>query len=147
MKLAGTLALALSLAACSSATSVKVSLPAEQVSDVGALHLVVSDQAARVGVLWALPDVTTSAGTVHVQQTTYGSLCALAVAGVADVTGGVITLHVTYTERTALCTQEIRAISYKADISSIPPGSYQARVIVTNDAGTNVLVTRAVVVP
>lgn len=147
MKLSGILALSLALAGCSSATSVKATLPSEQVSDVGALHLVVSDAVAQMGVLWALPSVTTTAGAVHVQQTTYGSLCALAVTGTSDVGAGVITLHVTYTPRATLCTQEVRALTYKADISAIPAGSYEARVVITNDAGTNTIVSRAVVVP
>lgn len=114
----------------------------------GPLTFQVEDFAAQAGVFWALPSVTTSAGTVTVQNTRYGSLCRLAVDGNAAVNGSHITLDVSFDERTnAVCTQEIRALRYTASIAAAA-GTYDVTVVHHDGAQADTLVQgRSVVVP
>ena len=103
----------------------------------GPLKLTVSDALATPGVMFIAGSVTGGSGMVTAASTRYGSLCSTAVAGHATVSPGAITLQVTYSDRQAVCTQEIRAISYRAEIGSLAPGTYTVKVVHTNGDGSS----------
>jgi hypothetical protein len=83
-------------------------------------------------VLFISAAVTGGTSTVAVTSTRYGSLCAVAVTGHADVAAGVVTLRIAYAERAAAsCPSEIRALTYRATVSGLAPGAYEVRVVHT----------------
>ena len=138
-----TLALAPTLA-CSDSTGVRNS---DQIVTVdGALTMTVSDQPASPGILWALPNVTTSVGALTVEQTQYGSLCADDVTGHADVAPGAIALTVRFSERLTICTQDVRALTYNARLTGLA-GGYDLTVIRLEGTRADTLVRQRVTVP
>lgn len=113
----------------------------------------VHDFTAMPGVLWALPSVTPATGKIEVENTRYGSLCHFDVrANVARRAatpspsmnaGDQITLNVTFTERLALCTSEIRALRYTAIVPAAA-GLHEVIVVHTDGARADTLVRRTV---
>ena len=99
----------------------------------GPLTLTVSDFATNPGVLWVQPSAQGSAGAVTATAIRYGSLCAIAVTGRADIVATRVFLHITYAARTGvLCTSEIRAIRYDAVIGGLAPGRYEVHLLHSN---------------
>ena len=87
-----------------------------------------------------MPGAQGSVGAVTATAIRYGSLCAIAVTGRADIAGTRVSLHITYAPRTeAVCTTEIRAIRYDAVISGLTPGRYEVHLLhSTGDANGEV---------
>jgi hypothetical protein len=102
----------------------------------GQLSLTVSDAPAQPGLLFITGTVEGGQGKVTVRSTRYGSVCATDITAHADVASVKITLRVTYSERFALCTADIRAITYRAEVSALAPGAYDVEVIHVNSDGT-----------
>lgn len=102
----------------------------------GQLKFTVSDAPARPGVMFIAGTIAGGQGMATVSSTRYGSLCSTNIAGHADVAAGTITLQVKVSERLALCTAEVRAITYRAEIGALAPGTYDVKVIHTNSDGT-----------
>ena len=125
------LALGCGCGGASTTTSPIASPPGDTVVTVsGPLTLTVSDFATNAGVLWVLPGAQGSAGAVTATAIRYGSLCAIAVTGRADIVASRVSLHITYAARTgAVCTAEIRAIRYDAVISGLAPGRYEVHLL------------------
>lgn len=130
--------------ACSTAITTS---PDEEVTVDGPLRLAVSDAPAMMGVMYALPNVTTDRSTVIVTNTRYGSLCATAITGHADVTATTVTLRITYAERLTSCVAGVRAISYRAEVSGLTGKAYEVRVVHEENGQSNTLVTRSVTLP
>ena len=114
----------LSISACSDT----LTAPSVEITSIGPLKLVVSDQPSSGGIDFALPFVADSTGAIIVGDTQYGSLCQTAVTGSASVNGTAVVLRVTFAERMTVCTQEIRALSYHATIT-VPAGPHDVTVI------------------
>jgi hypothetical protein len=112
----------------------------------GALTLSLHDFATRGGIFWALPNAQTGPGTITVESTRYGSLCRYAVDGSATTSAKSVTIDITFTPRTAACTTDIRALTYKATLA-IAPGAYDLAVVHHENGGSDTLVRRAVTVP
>lgn len=108
------------------------------VTVTGPLTLAVSDFAANAGVLWVQPGAQGSAGAITATAIRYGSLCAIAVTGRADIVGTRVSLHITYAPRAgAVCTTEIRAIRYDAVVRGLAPGRYEVHLLhSTGDANS-----------
>ncbi|SRR5512143_1365839 len=129
------------LAACSASVTTTDGAPATNlVSSEGQLTLTVSDAPARPGFLFVAGTVTGGQGVVTVASTRYGSTCATSVTAHADVETGKITLLVKYSERLTICTAEIRALTYRADIGGLVPGAYDVTVVHTNADGKSATV-------
>ncbi|HVX40783.1 MAG TPA: hypothetical protein VHB25_14530 [Gemmatimonadaceae bacterium] len=114
----------------------------------GALTLKVQDFATNPGIFWALPSIVSSPSTISIQSTQYGNLCRESVDGGAAVTGSHVTLDVTFTDKPdAVCSAEIRALRYTADIAA-PAGTYDVTVVHHDGARADTLVKqRTIVVP
>ena len=80
--------------------------------------------------------VTGGQGMVTVMSTRYGSLCSTAIAAHHHEAGNQLTIEVTFSQRAALCAADIRAITYRAEISGLSPGAYDVHVVHTNVDGT-----------
>lgn len=102
----------------------------------GPLKLTVSDTTFRPGVMFTAGSIAGGQGTVTVMSTRYGSLCSTSITAHADVASGTITLRVKFAERLTVCTAEIRAITYRAEVGSLAAGTYDVNVIHTNADGT-----------
>jgi len=98
------------------------------ISTEGQLTLTVTDAPAQPGIMFITGTVVGGHGNVVVSSTRYGSVCATNIAAHADVASNKIALVVTYSERTAICTADIRAITYHAEIGSLAPGFYDVTV-------------------
>lgn len=116
-----------------------------RVTSNGQLTLTVSDAPAQPGLLFIIGTVEGGQGKVTARSTRYGSVCATNITAHADVASGKITLLVTYSERSAFCTADIRAITYRAEVGALAPGTYDVEVIHVNADGTigGVLTQRA----
>lgn len=125
------LALGCGCGGASTAVSPVTSPPGETLVTVnGPLTLTVSDFATNPGVLWVQPGAQGSAGAVTATAIRYGSLCAIAVTGRADIVATRVALHITYAARPgAVCTAEIRAIRYDAVIRGLAPGRYEVHLL------------------
>lgn len=135
-------------AACSSS---RMTAAADTTSNVetqiaGPLRMDVRDFPAQMGILWALPSITPSAGKVVVANTRYGSLCEWTLAGDARIEGNKIDLHVGYTQRFTSCVAQVRAVQYTATIT-VPAGTYDVTVIHHESAEADTLRKQTVVVP
>jgi hypothetical protein len=117
-----------------------------QVSVAEPLTLTVTDAPARPGMLWARPLVTGAAGSVSVRSTRYGSVCRYETHGQASVTPGRITLEIQFFERTALCTGDIRALTYDAQIKA-PAGTYDVTVVHQENGAREVAQRQTIAVP
>lgn len=135
------------LTACSAATATEGTRSDSIVTVDDRLTLTVSDAPARPGIMFIAGTVTGGHGNVVVSSTRYGSVCALNVTAHADIANGKITLTVTYSERATICTADIRAITYRAEIGSLVPGTYDVDVIHKNvdGSGGTVLTQRVTV--
>lgn len=121
-----------------SATTSRIASPPgnKAVTVTGPLTLTVSDFATNAGVLWAFPSSQGSAGAVTTTAIRYGSICAMAVTGRAEIVATRVSLHIVYAPRAgAVCTAEIRAIQYDAVIGGLSPGRYEVHLFhLTDDA-------------
>ena len=123
------------LAACSE--QAPVTAPNNDIVTIdGTLKLTVSDLPAVPGVLYIIAGVTGGQGMVTVMSTRYGSLCSTAIAAHHHEAGNQLTIEVTFSQRAALCAADIRAITYRAEISGLSPGAYDVHVVHTNVDGT-----------
>jgi hypothetical protein len=109
----------------------------------GSLRLELQDYPTNAGIFFALPSVAAGDGSIVVENTRYGSLCRFAVDGRADQAGNTIGLHISFSERLTLCTQEIRALKYTATLTE-QPGTYNVFVIHDDGSGPDTLVRRTV---
>ena len=125
--------LALVTAACSATRSTETSDSNTSRFESNRLTLTATDRVSAPGILFTRPRVTPSTGKLTVASTRYGSLCRYELFGDVNLTGSTITLVVTFAERLTLCSQEIRALSYEADITA-PKGTYDVIVIHQQDA-------------
>jgi hypothetical protein len=113
----------------------------------GPLRLTVSDTPSQMGVFWALPFATATQSAMSVTNTRYGSTCQYALSGHADVGSSSITLLITFAERLTSCTKEVRALSYRADISGLAKGPYDVVVIHDQSGNKQTVLTQHIVVP
>ena len=113
----------------------------------GPLRLTVTDTLGVGGVLFAKPVATAAPAKLTVTNTRYGSLCRYDVLGQADISASAITLRITFSERLTLCTEEIRTLTYRADISSLSPNEYDLRVIHIESGKQDTLLVQRVTVP
>lgn len=144
----GVLVALLALAACSAAVTTPDTSVDRVVTVEGPLTLTVSDAPAQPGVLFVAGAVAASPGAVMMTSTRYGSVCSTAIAAHATVSAGLVTLQVGFSERFSICTKDIRAITYRADLRGLPPAIYDVRLVHTNSDGTSsVVVTQRVTVP
>src|SRR5437762_7590958 len=121
--------LALSSGACSSSVQApNAGDTSQRVVVEEPLRLTISDFATSPGILFVRPNAAVSPSLVTVRSTRYGSLCRYDVSGHASVQSAVINLRIVYTERLTLCTQEIRAISYAAEVKATS-GTYDLVVL------------------
>jgi hypothetical protein len=95
----------------------------------GPLTLTVTDFPAQMGVLWVAPTAEGGQGAVAAHAIRYGSLCALAVSGHAEVMGNRVVLHVAFMPRTTLCIAEVRGLRYDAAIGGLAPGRYEVHIL------------------
>ena len=95
----------------------------------GRLTLTVTDFPAQMGMLWIAPSAEGGQGAVAAHAIRYGSLCALAVSGRAEVTGNRVFLHVAFAPRTTLCIAEVRGLRYDAAIGGLAPGRYEVHIL------------------
>ncbi len=99
-----------------------------------------SDAPAQPGILFIAGDVVGGQGTVTFTRTQYGSVCRNELTAHADVSTGKITLFVDIAERLTVCTADIRALTYKAQLSGLAPGDYEISVVHTNPDKSSVVV-------
>ena len=132
------------LSGCSATMTTEGPRSDSLVTTEGRVTLTVADAPAQPGMMFITGTVVGGQGNVVVSSTRYGSVCATNIAAQADVAGNTITLVVTYSERTALCTADIRAVTYHAEIGSLAPGLYDVHVIHANagSVGGTVLTQR-----
>ena len=133
------------LTACS-AFGVTDSSDHHEVTVTGPLTLTVTDAPAQMGILFALPRVETASQSVVVSNTRYGSLCLFDVTGTAARTGSALTLDVTYSERLTSCVDQVRALTYNAQLT-VPSGTYDLFVVHHQNNHADTLVHRLVSVP
>jgi hypothetical protein len=117
--------------ACSSATLAGDSGEGtnEIISTDGPLRLTVTDAPTAMGIMFARPVASVTGSGVTVANTRYGSECVYAVTGHADVGANTITLRIAYAERLALCTAEVRALTYRAEVNGLSQKAYDLQVI------------------
>jgi hypothetical protein len=137
MKLLLRMAALAALTACSASNTTQVARQDARLSSNDQLTLTVTDAPARPGVMFVAGTITGGQGAVTVSSTRYGSVCSTDITANADVAKGKITLTVKFAERTAICTADIRAITYRADIAGIVPGEYEVDVVHSNADGSN----------
>ena len=125
------------LTACSASNTTQVARQDVRLSSSDQLTFTVTDAPARPGVMFIAGTITGGQGVVTVSSTRYGSICSTDVTANATVANGKITLTVRYSERTAICTADIRAITYHAEIAGITPGVYQVDVVHSNADGAS----------
>jgi hypothetical protein len=95
----------------------------------GPFTFTVTDFPAQMGVLWVAPTAEGARGAVTAHAIRYGSLCALAVAGRAEVTGNRVSLHVAFMQRLTTCIAEVRGLRYDATIEGLAPGRYDVHIL------------------
>jgi len=133
--------------ACSGSNVAPLDAPANtKTLKDGALELTVTDFTTPGGILWARPTPVLSKGNISIQSTRYGSLCLFDVGAHADVGNGTITMHVTFNERLTVCTAEIRALRYDAELS-VPAGPYELTVIHDEGTARDTVIKQTVSVP
>jgi hypothetical protein len=142
-------AVLLAVGACSAATVASVDDASNNntrsVSD-GALRFTTTDYPTQAGFLFARPTPVVSPASIALQSTRYGSLCRFEVTPKLTVTDGSIVMHVNFAERATVCTAEIRALRYEAQIG-VPKGSYDLTVVHDEGAQSDTVVHQQVVVP
>jgi len=105
-----------------------------QVTESSVVRLSVSDAPASMGLALVRPEPQGGAGEVVVVGLRYGSLCNTAVSGRSDMTGTLITISITYEERLASCTKEVRLLTYRAEVLRLAPGEYDVNVVHSDSA-------------
>ena len=142
------LPLVLLIAAACSASNVAPLADAShnQIETDGGLRFTATDFVAPAGIFWARPTPVVSKGNISVQSTRYGSLCLYDVTAHADVASGAITMHVAFSQRLTMCTAEIRALRYDAELS-VPAGSYALTVIHDEGTARDTVINQTVAVP
>ena len=135
---------ALAITGCSDTT---LTTPDQQAPVDGPLRLMVSDTPGNAGLTLAKPYVTTDRSTIIVTNTRYGSLCRYDLRGRADVSANVVELRITFSERLTLCTEELRLLSYRAEVFGLAQKSYLVRVIHVENNVSDTLVTQSVTLP
>jgi hypothetical protein len=95
----------------------------------GRFTLTVTDFPTQMGLLWIAPTAEGARGAVTAHAIRYGSLCALAVNGRAEVTGNRVLLHVAFMQRTTICIAEVRGLRYDATIDGLAPGRYEVHIL------------------
>ena len=133
-------------AACSSPTEGTQDTD-ETVSIDGPLRLTVSDTPSPLGILFIGPHAAVAPSAITVSDTRYGSKCRYEVTGHADIVASTITLRVKYMERLTSCTAEIRALSYRAELSGLLGGSYDLNVIHEENNRSDRLLVQHIVMP
>ena len=118
----------------------------DAVETSGPLSLVARDAPTVGGIDFTSAFVTAAPGALIVQRTQYGSLCQLAVRGTANIQGTKIDLHVSFDQRTGICCQDFRALSYSARVSTTP-GTYDVTVIEDEGGRADTVAQRQVTVP
>jgi len=109
------------------------------------LTFTVTDAPAMPGLMFITGTVTGGQGVVTVSSTRYGSVCATNITANAVVANGKITFTAKYSARAAICTADIRAITYHAEIRGLAPGGYDIDVVHTNpDGSTGTVLTQHV---
>jgi hypothetical protein len=138
----------LALAACGSASVTATETQRDAVRTMNTqLHLTVTDAPAQPGLLFIAGTVTGGPGMVTVSSTRYGSLCTTEITAHADVASGKITLFVHFAERLTICTADIRAITYRAEVGRLAAGTYDVSVVHANaDGNTGTVLTQRVTV-
>lgn len=112
----------------------------------GPLTLTITDFPADPGVLWIAPTAEGGKGVLTATSIRYGSLCALAVSGSANVAGNRVDLHVAFTPRLTQCVAEVRALRYDAVIGALPPGRYDVHILHSDGAGETEVRVQSLVV-
>ena len=125
------------LTACSASNTTQVARQDVRFSSDDQLTLTVTDAPARPGFMFVAGTITGGQGAVIVSSTRYGSVCSTDITANAAVANGKITLTVKFAERTAICTADIRAITYRADIAGVAPGEYEVDLVHSNADGSS----------
>lgn len=112
----------------------------------GSLRLTVTDTIGGT-VLLPRPTASASSSKITVINSRYGSRCRYAVDGRADVQGSVVTLHITYTQRLTVCTEELRILSYRAEIGSLAARTYDLTVIHEESGRRDTVLAQRIGVP
>ena len=102
----------------------------------GPLTLTVTDFPMMRGVSLVAPQAVGSSRAVIATAVRYGSLCALAVSGHADVSANRINLHIRYAERLTSCIEESRGLRYEGVIAPLAPGRYEVHILHDEGFGT-----------
>lgn len=116
------------------------------VMETDSLRLTVTDFPTVAGILWARPTITVSPSTVTVENTRYGSLCTLAVAGRVVTRPGALDVHISFEERLTSCAGDFRALRYDARVSGLS-GPYDVTVIHDQGGRSDTVQTQKVIVP
>jgi hypothetical protein len=119
----------------------------DSVETVGPLRLELRDFPIFPGAgAFVEPPVGAVIDAIVVERTQGGSLCQLAVGGTAKIQGAKVELHISFAQRTAVCPQDFRALSYTATVS-ISPGTYDVTVIHDEGGRADTVEQRQVTVP
>lgn len=141
------LAIAVILAgACAAPTDATTPDTIAKTVQFGALRLDLSDSPSRIGILFTRPIAEASTGAVTVTSTRYGSLCRYAVTGSSVVDNRSIVVHVRFAETTALCTADIRALTYRATVGGLAAGTYSMRVLHDESSASEEVLSQSIVV-
>ena len=128
------------VAACSDSVTTLQARQDRSVSGAQQLSFTVTDAPAQPGILFIAGNATGGRGSVTFTRTQYGSLCASELTAHADVSGEKLTLFVDIAERLTACTADIRALTYRAELTGLPPGNYTISVVHANPDKSTVVV-------
>jgi len=130
-----------------SACDIVAPLEVYDVTD-GPLRMTVTDAPSQMGVAQLVPThATVTQSTVSVTSARSGSSCQYATTGHADVGASSITLVVTFAQRPSHCVNDIRLLTYQADISGVAKGTYDL-VVIHDDSGIkHTVLSQKIVVP
>ena len=132
--------------ACSSPTEQTTPGTFEKVVENGTLRLDLTDAPSPAGILFVRPTSEAGTGNVVVTSTRYGSLCLYDVSGDVTISGSSIVMRIRFAQRLAICTADIRKLTYRATLRSIPKGTYDLRVLhAENNASDETLSERVVI--
>ena len=124
------------LAACGDGTKALQPSQKDRTPSQPQLSFTVTDDPAPPGIMFTAGKIVGGSGTVTIESTRYGSVCADDVTAIDDIAAGKITLKVTYRARAeAICPAVIRAITYNAHITGLSAGDYAVTVIQTSPDG------------
>lgn len=118
----------------------------ESIQTIGPLRLELRDEPTSGGLFFLPMTVGAVPGAVVVHRTGYGSLCQLAVGGMATLQATKVDLHLSFNPRTAVCPGDFRVLSLTATVSTAP-GTYDVTVISVEGGRADTLAERQVTVP